>query len=131
MIGPVFPPIEAIIDIHTYLLTEHGGAAGLRDRGALESALARAHQVMAYGEGDITLFDLASAVCVSICRNPPFIDGNKRAAFAALGITLELNGSCLDVTEREATDVMFAVAGGTMSEAAFANWVAKNSFAIE
>ncbi|MBI1209416.1 MAG: type II toxin-antitoxin system death-on-curing family toxin [Azospirillum sp.] len=128
MIDPVFPPIEAIIDIHSELLAEHGGAAGLRDRGSLEASLARAHQIVAYADGPVALFDLAAAVCTSICRNHPFVDGNKRAGFAALGMILVLNGCYLDVTEREAAEIMLAVAAGTLAEKLFAQWVAKNSF---
>lgn len=125
---PVFPPIEAVIDIHAELLVEHGGAAGLRDRGALEAALARAHQIIAYRDGPVTIFDLAAAVCVSILRNHPFVDGNKRAGFAALGMALTMNGLYLDVTEREAAETVLSVAAGEMSEEAFRQWVAENSF---
>ena len=126
MSEPIFPPIEAIIDIHAELLAEHGGAPGLRDRGGLEASLARGRQLLAYAERS-TICDLAAAICVSLCRTHPFVDGNKRAAFAALGIKLGLNGLALDVTEREAIRVMLAVAAGRMDEAAFCAWVAKNT----
>ncbi|TWB16918.1 death-on-curing protein [Nitrospirillum amazonense] len=121
------PPIEAIIDLHAELLAEHGGASGLRDRGALEASLARAHQIIAYAEGSVTVFDLAAAVCVSILRNHPFVDGNKRAGFVALGTTLILNGLFLDVSEREAADMILAVAASERSEEEFRRWVADNS----
>lgn len=130
MIDPVFPPIEAIIDIHVELLAAHGGAPGVRDRGALEASIARIHQIMAYAEGHMSIFDLASAVCVSICRNHPFLDGNKRTAFAALGMILGCNGCYLDVSEREATEMMFSLAAGTLAEDAFAQWVAENSYEV-
>ena len=126
MSEPIFPPIEAIIDIHAELLGEHGGAPGLRDRGGLEASLARGRQLLAYGEKS-TICDLAAAICVSLCRSHPFVDGNKRAAFAALGITLGLNGLVLDVAEREAIRVMLAVAAGNVDEATFCDWVAKNT----
>jgi len=90
--------------------------------------MARVHQIMACAEGHMTIFDLASAVCVSICRNHPFVDGNKRAAFAALGMILGFNRCYLDVTERDATEMMLSLAAGTLSEDAFAQWVAENSF---
>ncbi|WP_044563946.1 type II toxin-antitoxin system death-on-curing family toxin [Azospirillum sp. B4] len=127
MTGLVLPPIEAIIDLHTELLAEHGGAPGLRDRGALEASLARAHQIIAYAESSVTVFDLAAAVCVSILRHHPFVDGNKRAGFVALGTTLILNGLFLDVSERQAADVIQSVAAGELSEEAFRRWVADNS----
>ncbi|MEC4592885.1 MULTISPECIES: type II toxin-antitoxin system death-on-curing family toxin [Nitrospirillum] len=127
MTGLVLPPIEAIIDLHTELLAEHGGAPGLRDRGALEASLARAYQIVAYAENPVTVFDLAAAVCVSILRNHPFVDGNKRAGFVALGTTLILNGLFLDVSERDAADMIQSVAAGDRSEEAFRQWVADNS----
>lgn len=125
---PVFPPIEAIIDLHAELLAENGGAPGLRDRGALEASLARARQIMAYADGHVTIFDLAAAVCVSILRNHPFVDGNKRAGFVALGMILGMNGIYLDASEREAAEVVLSVAAGKRSEDEFRQWVADNSF---
>ncbi|MDE1149424.1 MAG: type II toxin-antitoxin system death-on-curing family toxin [Azospirillaceae bacterium] len=123
----ILPPIEAIIDLHAELLVEHGGAPGLRDRGALEASLARAHQILAYSEGPVTVFDLAAVVCVGILRNRPFVDGNKRAGFVALGMTLILNGLFLDVSEREAADMILSVAARERFEEEFRLWVADHS----
>lgn len=125
---PVFPPIEALLDLHADLIAEHGGAPGLRDRGALEMSLARPRQIVAYGEGAVTIFDLAAALCTLILRNHPFVDGNKRAGFAALGITLGMNGLFLDVSEREAAEMIESVAAGQCSEADLRQWVADNSY---
>ena len=128
MKAPAFPPIEAVTDLHTELLAEHGGAVGLRDRGALEMSFARPQQIIAYADGHVTVFDLAAALCVSILRNHPFVDGNKRAGFLALGMMLGMNGLYLDVSEREAAEVVLAVAAGDMPEDAFREWVSKNSY---
>jgi death-on-curing protein len=127
----VNPPLRALLDLHDELLAEHGGAPGLRDAGALESSLARPYQLIAYGDDTLTIFDLAAALCASICRNHPFVDGNKRAAFVALGVTLGLNGFELDTTEREAADRILTLAAGTQSEAEFRDWVADHSYSIE
>jgi len=89
-----------------------GGASGVRDRGARESSLGRAFQVLSYEE-DADTITAAAAVCVSICRNHPFVDGNKRAAFGSLGIILGMNGFFLDVSEREATARILSLAGGS------------------
>lgn len=127
----VFPPLQAILDIHAELLATHGGAPGLCDQGALEAALARPRQILAYATEDVTVFDLVAALCVSLCRHQhPFIDGNKRIAFAALGMTLGLNGLYLDVKEREAAEIVRAIAAGEMDERAFREWVADNSFEL-
>ena len=119
------PPIEAIIDLHSEWIGEFGGAPGLQDRGALEGSLGRAEQIVAY-EADAEIPVIAAAVCASICRNHPFVDGNKRAAFGALGIILGLNGLYLDVSESEATRVMMALAAGEMPEEGFRRWVLSN-----
>lgn len=127
----VNPPLRALLDLHDELLAEHGGAPGLRDAGALESSLARPYQLIADGDDTLTIFDLAAALCASICRNHPFVDGNKRAAIVALGVTLGLNGFELDTTEREAADRILTLAAGTQSEAEFRDWVADHSYCIE
>jgi len=124
-------PLRALLDLHDELLVEHGGAPGLRDAGALESSLARPYQLIADGDKTLMIFDLAAALCASICRNHPFVDGNKRAAFVALGVTLGLNGFELDTTEREAADRILTLAAGTQSEAEFRDWVADHSYAID
>jgi len=123
-------PLQAVLDLHGELLAEHGGAPGIRDLGALEASLARPYQLIAYGDDRLTIFDLAAAVCVSICRNHPFVDGNKRAAFVALGLVLGLNGFELDAAEREAADVILALAAGTLGEEAFRDWVAGHAYDI-
>ena len=124
------PPIEAIVDLHAEALQEHGGAPGLRDKGALEAALARPQQILAYSEQPVTVFDLAAALCVGICRNHPFVDGNKRAAFLALLVTLGLNDLVLDVAEREAAEKVTAAASGDLDEAGFRDWVARNTYEV-
>ncbi|CAO3456555.1 type II toxin-antitoxin system death-on-curing family toxin [Azospirillum sp.] len=123
-------PLQAVLDLHGELLAEHGGAPGIRDLGALEASLARPYQLIAYGDELLTIFDLAAAACASVCRNHPFVDGNKRAAFVTLGLILGLNGFELDASEREAADVILALAAGQMEEAAFRNWVADHSYDI-
>jgi death-on-curing protein len=122
------PPIEAIIELHAELLEAHGGAPGIRDVGMLEASLARPYQLIAYSDERLTIVDLATAVCVSIVRNHPFVDGNKRTGFLALGLVLGLNGFVLDVSEREATDAVLGLAAGRTTEESFRDWVARNSY---
>jgi len=111
--------------LHDESLAEHGGAAGLRDEGLLDSALARPLNLAAYGKPDVC--GLAAAHAVGLAKNRPFVDGNKRAAFLAAGLFLELKGMRLTATQVEATHAMHGVAAGTMKEAAFAEWVRRNS----
>ncbi len=121
------PPIEAVIDLHSEWIAAFGGAPGLRDKGALESSLGRAWQILSY-EPDADVVTAAAAVCVSICRNHPFIDGNKRAAFGALGVILGMNGIYLDVAETDAARVILALAAGEMPEETFRAWVSANTY---
>lgn len=111
--------------LHDESLAEHGGAAGLRDEGLLESALARPLNLVAYGKPDAHA--LAAAYGVGLAKNHPFVDGNKRAAFLAVGLFLALNGWRLTATQADATLSMLAVAAGRMDEAAFAHWLRQHS----
>jgi len=122
--GFILPPLRAIIDIHAELLAEHGGASGLRDAGGLEACLARPQQLAAYADTPPDIFAFATALCAGICRiQHPFIDGNKRAAFASLGMVLMLNGHYLDAREQEAADHILRLAAGDLDEAGFADWL--------
>jgi death on curing protein len=112
---------RALLLLHAESLAQHGGAAGLRDEGLLESALARPLNLAAYREPDAA--DLAAAYGFGLAKNHPFVDGNKRAAFLAVGLFLALNGYRLDAAQADATLAMFAVAAGEMDEPTFAEWI--------
>jgi death-on-curing protein len=112
---------RALLLLHDESLAEHGGAAGLRDEGLLESALARPQHRATYGNPDLA--ELAAAYGVGLGKNHPFIDGNKRVAFLAVGVFLALNGQRLVATQAEATLTMLGVASGEVEEAAFAAWI--------
>jgi death-on-curing protein len=115
----------ALLLLHDESLAEHGGAGGLRDEGLLESALARPHNLIAYGDPDV--FALAAAYAHGLVRNHPFTDGNKRAAFLAAGLFLALNGYRIAATQVEATLTMVALASSEMGEDEFADWLRNHS----
>lgn len=115
---------QVLLLLHGESLAEHGGAAGMRDDGLLDSALARAPNLAAYGDPDVA--DLAAAYAFGIARNHPFVDGNKRAAFLSVGLFLALNGYRLAATQAEATVAMLALADGELDESAFAGWLRKH-----
>jgi death on curing protein len=114
-----------LLAVHEEQLAEHGGAAGTRDQGLFESALVRAQNLAAYGKPDAA--ELAAAYGYGIARNHPFIDGNKRTAFVAVELFLELNGFELAATDAECVIRMLAVAAGDISGARFASWLRANS----
>ena len=111
--------------LHDESLAEHGGAPGLRDPGLFESALARPLNLAAYGTPDIA--DLAAAYGVGLAKNHPFVDGNKRVAFLAVGLFLAMNGRRLTASQAEATAAMLAVAAGEVDEPTFAAWIRERS----
>lgn len=110
--------------VHEEQLAEHGGATGTRDEGLFESALARARNLAAYGKPDCA--ELAAAYGHGIARNHPFIDGNKRTAFVAVELFLELNVYQLLADDAACVLTMLAVASGQMDETAFARWLRQN-----
>jgi death on curing protein len=110
-----------ILAIHDEQLAEHGGRAGLHDRGLLQSALARAANRAAYGDPDA--FDLAAADAFGITRDHPFVDGNKRTAFIAAAVFLLDNDYEIDLDDASIVQIMLAVSGGTMSETDLAAWL--------
>ena len=115
---------RALVLLHADSLAEHGGAPGLRDEGLLESALARPLNLAAYGQPDFAA--LAASYGVGLAKNHAFVDGNKRAAFLAMGLFLGLNGQRLVASQADATLTMLAVAAGTLDEAALADWLRRN-----
>ena len=110
-----------LIAVHEMQLTEHGGGAGLRDLGLLESALARFLNSAAYGEPDACA--LAAAYGCGIARNHAFIDGNERTAFVAVELFLRLNGWRLAASDADCVLTMLAVATGELTENEFAAWL--------
>jgi death on curing protein len=117
---------RALLLLHLESLRAFGGAEGLRDEGLLESALARPRNLHAY-EGETDLCRLAAAYAAGIVRNHPFVDGNKRAAFAAAGAFLMLNGLDLVGDKAEATVAMLDLAAGELPEEGFAAWLRDNT----
>lgn len=106
--------------LHDRQLAEHGGPSGLRDAGALASALARPVNRWAYGDDDVCA--LAAAYAFGIARNHPFADGNKRTAWVIARLFLRNNAISLAFTEREAITTVMALAAGELSEDELANW---------
>ena len=116
---------RALLLLHAESLAEHGGSAGLRDDGLLDSALARPLNLVAYGESDFA--DLAASYAFGLAKNHPFVDGNKRAAILSAGLFLALNGFRLTASQVDATQAMLALAGSELSEEAFARWLRANT----
>jgi death-on-curing protein len=112
--------LRSVLAIHAEQVSEHGGAAGVRDMALLESALARPMNLAAYGDPDPAA--LAAACAYRIARNHPFVDGNKRTAFVTAVTFLLRNGFDIDATEPDAALTFVALAGGKLTEEALTAW---------
>jgi death-on-curing protein len=118
---------ETVELAHEALLAAHGGSAGIRDGGMLDSALSRPQNLFFYDSP--SLFDLAAAYAFGIVKNHPFVDGNKRTGFAMAVLFLELNGYNFNAAEADATVQTLALAAGAMDEAQYAAWLKTNATA--
>ena len=125
---PLWIEKQAIISLHDRSLALHGGPSGIRDEGLLESALQRPINRFFY-EDETDLMVLAATYAVGVASNHPFVDGNKRAAYAALILFLALNGHPLKADKVDATTTMLAVAAGDMDIDTLAVWLRDNTAA--
>jgi death on curing protein len=122
---PVWIDERDALALHDRLLALDGGAAGVRNVGLLQSALARPRQLHAYGDAPDTV-EMAAAYTMGIIRNHPFVDGNKRTAFVVGVLFLELNGYRFTAAEQDATQAILALAAGAIDEASFTRWLRAN-----
>ena len=122
---PVWVLRETVLTLHEQSLAAFGGAAGIRDEGLLDSALAKPENLFAHGKP--TIFDLAASYGFGLVKNHPFVDGNKRVGFIVAVVFLELNGHRFQATEAEAAVRTLALAAGEMSEVQYAAWLKANS----
>lgn len=118
--------IEAL---HQEQLRLHGGAAGIRDSGLLDSALARPLQKEAYGDPDI--FDLAAAYLFGVLKNHPFVDGNKRTGLAAADLFLYFNGFSLESIQEDIIQLVLMVSTSEIDEAGAAAFFRDHTVAID
>jgi len=122
---PVWLLESAVVIAHEISLANYGGGTGIRDRGLLQSALARPRNLYEYGKPG--MFELAAAYTFGIVKNHPFVDGNKRAGFLAGAAFLELNGFQFTASETEATQIILGLAAGQLSEQQLAKWLQVNA----
>jgi death on curing protein len=119
--GASWLTVEEVVALHERQLRRFGGPSGIRDPGALESAINRPRNKWEYeGAG---MADLAASYAYGIARNHPFVDGNKRAAFIAMVLFLRKNRIPFAPPQAEATAIILALAAGEVSETSLARWV--------
>ena len=120
MNDPLFLTLDEVLALHEDQIERYGGGPGIRDIGLLESAMGSA--AATYGGAFLheTLFEMAAALLYGICRNHPFIDGNKRTAVVASLTFLDMNGIEIDADEDDFYDLVIGVAAGRVSKSAVA-----------
>ena len=126
MTDPIWIDARDALLLHDRLLALHGGAAGVRDDGLLQSALARPQQLYAYADTP-DLIEMATAYTAGIVRNHLFVDGNKRTGFVVGILFLELNGYRFTATQESAAQAVIELVAGTLDEAGYASFLRANT----
>ena len=116
---------DVVLSVHEEQLAEHGGLAGVRDSGAVKSALARPRN-LAEHEDCNDIARLAAAYAYGIIKNHGFADGNKRTALVVTDLFLMLNAYELTSSPAENVLTILGVADGSISEEELATWIRSN-----
>ena len=122
-----FLSVELVRIIQADLVRRYGGKTGLRGPELLESAVVHPRMTVGGKPAYRTIFDKAAAYGFHLCRNHPFIDGNKRVAFVAMYILLQKNGWTLNAPEEDAYSMMMELAGAKITRSELSAWLKKNS----
>lgn len=125
---PVWVNVEAVLIFHEENLVQFGGSSGIRDRGAIESALARPQNLFAYGQPD--LFDLAAAYTAGLSQNHGFVDGNKRTAFLTGVVFLAENGYDVVAEQAEVIAAMLELADHQLDEVGYTQWLRDHTIPV-
>ncbi len=123
---PIWIDLRDALAYHAETLSEHGGAEGVRDLGALQAALARPLNLLAYSKKRPSLFELAAAYAFGIARSHPFVDGNKRTAFLVSVVFLAVNGVELTADPEDRYLAFLELAESAVSEKDLAGWFQQN-----
>jgi death-on-curing protein len=125
---PLWISAEEALAINRMLVAQFGGLdAGVRDENLLQAALGRPLNKWHYDEPKPDLFVLAAAYAFGVAKGYVFHDGNKRAAYVVAVTFLDINGVACAPAQADIVDTLVAVADGSMSEAALADWFRKNA----
>ncbi len=115
--------VDEVKEIHRIAIEQFGGSHGIRDEGLLDSAVAQPKGSFAGQEFYPTIAEKAAALGFSLIGNHPFIDGNKRAGFAAMAVFLELNGFVLECSDDAGEAATLKVAAGEMTRDELLDWI--------
>ena len=121
--------LQEVISLHSLLISQSGGSDGLRDRGALESAVAQPEA--SFGGEDLyaDLASKAAALGHSLIQNHPGVDGNKRIGHGAMEVFLLLNGHEIDASVDDQEKIIIEVASGKVSRIELSEWLREHMVA--
>jgi death-on-curing protein len=122
----LFLTLDEVLSLHAEQIRLFGGSSGIRDIGLLQSAVGNVEATFDGAFLHDTIFAMAAAYLYGICRNHPFLDGNKRTAVAAALTFLEMNGVEVDANEDAFYDLVIGVADGRVSKAAVTVFLEKH-----
>lgn len=131
MLIPKFLNKKSVLRIHDRQIEKFGGSFGIRDEGLLESALAQPQATFGGEFLHSTIYEQAAAYLYHIAMNHPFIDGNKRTAFAVLDTFLDLNNYYLNLTNEQAYTLVLQVVRGEISKAELISYLQKSIIGME
>ncbi|HCS50606.1 type II toxin-antitoxin system death-on-curing family toxin [Rubinisphaera sp.] len=115
--------LSEVLVLHRQVLEQSGGGSGIRDFGAIESAVAQP-QLRFHGQDlYVSIEEKATALCYSLVGNHPFVDGNKRIGHAAMEAFLYLNGSEIKAGLEESERVILDLAAGILSRDSLLEWI--------
>jgi len=114
---------EEVVIMHKKLIAATGGSPGLRDIGLLESAVLGCTQT--FGGEDIypTIVEKAARMAYSLCKNHPFVDGNKRVAVTILLVILRMNNIDVQITQQELIALGLGIADGSIKYEELIDWI--------
>src|ERR1035438_6057014 len=116
----LFPHKDEVLEIHRQLIDRFGGLDGIRDEGALDSALMAAANREHYEKADLAV--CAATYAYQLTQNHPFVDGNKRAGAAVAEIFIRLNGASLSATNAEIVELFLAIGAGAVPREQVEQW---------
>jgi len=126
-VDPLFLTLDEILSLHEEQIRLFGGSHGVRDTGLIESAIGSAAATFGGEFLHASLFEMAAAYLYGICKNHPFVDGNKRTAAATALVFLDMNGVAIDAAEEPFYDLVIGVAEGRVSKAEVAVFLQENA----
>ena len=121
-----FLMVGEVLEIYSRVMSQSGGGVGIRDLGALESAVAQPRMTFNGEELYPKIVEKASALGFSLIQNHPFVDGNKRAGHAAMESFLMFNGYEISASVDKQVEIILGVASGKLDRNAFTNWLSEH-----